>query len=388
MKVYRVLIILLGIFMISMPTAIGVCMKGEQIRPVNENRVSAQWPEGEVTQLITEDGSYGTAIETYYNDKFGLRDLFIRTKNQIRYSVFNMTPGLYIGEDGYLSYESLVSKVQITNEKMTQEQLEEMVVSFENVTNYLEEKGIGFYFLIAPQKNEVFPERTEHFPVHRPTPNNYEKLCSMFKESELLTGHFIDADSILVEAEEYFPTFYKTDFHWNGYGATKVYTEIVNACAAYDGLETVVYSEDDYSVYYGGAFKGGQLNDLPLLVSWEPETEVVVSKNTPGTLLEITDGTEPNGAMARYINTDKNAPLGKVLLIGDSYTWYLIASGSGLLDCFEEVYWVHVGQMENALTNYAELVDYVVLEQVASGPESDLSSLAKGIKKLYSESGN
>lgn len=388
MKVYRILIIILGVFMISMPTVVGLCMKGRQFKPVNENRVAAEWPEGNVTQLITEDGSYGTAIETYYNDKFGFRDVFIRMKNQIRYSVFHTTPGLYIGEDGYLSYESLVSKVQITNEKMTQEQMEEMVVSFENATNYLEERGIGFYFLIAPQKNEVFPERTKNFPVQRPTPNNYEKLCSLLKESELLTGHFVDADSILVEAEEYFPTFYKTDFHWNGYGATMVYSEIVNACAAYDGLETAVYGEDDYSVYYGGDFKGGQLNDLPLLFGWKPETAVVISKNTPGTLQEVTDGTEPNNAVAHYVNTDQNAPLGKVLLIGDSYTWYLIASGSGLLDCFEEVYWVHVGTMANALTNYAEIVDYVVLEQVASGPESNLLSLAEGIKKLYTESEN
>jgi len=385
MKLYKVLIIVFGMLMLSISTAAGIYMKGEQIRPVNENRVLAQWPEGEVTQFITADGSYGTAVEAYYNDRFGLRDLFIRTKNQIRYSVFNMTPGLYIGDDGYLSYESLVSRVQIRNEAMTQEQMEEMVAGFENATNYLEEKGIGFYFLIAPQKNEVFPERTESFPVQRPTPNNYEKLCSLFKESETLTGHFIDADSILVQAEEDFPTFYKTDFHWNGYGATMVYSEIVNACAAADGLETAVYSADDYSVYYGGDFWGSQLNDLPLLIRWEPEAEVVISKNTPGTLVEVTDGTEPNYAVGHYINTDENAPLGKVLLIGDSYTWYLIASGSGLLDCFEEVYWVHVGTMQNALTNYADIVDYVVLEQVASGPESNLLSLLDGVKTLYTE---
>lgn len=370
--------------MICIPTSMGLYMRGAQVRPVNENRVLAARPEGEITQLFTSDGSYGTAIEAFYNDRFGYRDLMIRTKNQICYSVFDMTPGVYVGDDGYMSYQSLVSKVQVSNEKMSEEDMDKMVESFESIVNYLDEKEIGFFFMLAPQKNEVFPERTESFPVQRPTPNAYERLCDKFKSSNILADNFIDAETILYEAEDFYPTYYKTDFHWNGYGATVVYNEVVNACAKYDGIEEGVFSIDDYSVYYGNSFWGGQMNDIPLLYYWEPEKEVCVAKNTPITLVDGTNGEEPNNANGHYINTDANAPLGKVLLIGDSYTWFLIASNSGVLDCFQEVYWVHTSMMANAIKNYEEIVDYVVFEQVASGPESSIMSLRYQIEGLMS----
>jgi hypothetical protein len=101
------------------------------------------------------------------------------------------------------------------------------------------------------------------------------------------------------------------------------------------------------------------------------------------TIDNVTDGTEPNFAEAHYVNWDENAPLGTLLLIGDSYTWYMIAANSGILNCFQEVYWVHVGNMANALTNYADLVDYVILEQVESAPESSILSLRDSIDTLY-----
>ncbi len=308
----------------------------------------------------------------------------IRTKNQIQYSVFGITPGIYVGEDGYLSYQSIVAKAQISNERMTEEELKGMVTSFEGVADYLDEKGIAFFFLLAPQKNEVFPERCTDFPVDRPSPNNYEKLCSFIQESDVISDNFIDAESILYDAEDNYPTFYKTDFHWNSYGATVVYTDVVNACAAYDGLDAV-FGPDDYTVVEQEGFRGTQLNDMPLLSQWPSEIDYQTVKNSEITMQNVTDGTEPNYAQAHYVNTNENAPLGSVLLIGDSYTWYMIAANSGVLDCFREVYWVHVGTMANSLTNYADLVDYVILEQVESGPESSILSLKDNIDTLYTE---
>jgi alginate O-acetyltransferase complex protein AlgJ len=383
-NIFKLGVIIASFLLLCVPCALGYKMQGRQIKAVDENRTLDAWPQGSITQIVTSDGSYCTAIENYFNDRFGLRDLMIRTKNQIQYSVFGITPGVYVGEDGYLSYESIVSKVQISNERMSEEDLEGMVTSFEGVADYLDEQGIAFFFLLAPQKNEVFPERCTSFPVQRPTPNNYEKLCALIQENDTVADHFIDAETILREAEENYPTFYKTDFHWNSYGATVVYTEAVNACAAYDGL-SAVFGPEDYSVIEQEGFLGSQLNDMPLLQSWPSETNYATLKNTDITIENVTDGTEPNYAQGHYVNSDENAPLGSVLLIGDSYTWYMISANSGILDCFREVYWVHVGTMANSLTNYADLVDYVILEQVESGPESSILSLKDNIDTLYTE---
>lgn len=381
-KTGQILFIILALGMLCIPVTVALKMKGTQVRAVDENRVLASWPEGSITQVVTSDGSYCTGIQDYFNDRFGLRDLMIRTKTQIEYSVFGITPGVYEGEDGYLSYQSLVAKAQISNERMSEEDLQQMVTSFEGVKQYLDEKGIGFYFMLAPQKNEVFPERCTSFPVQRPTPNNYDKLCSMIQESSVVGNCFIDAKQILRDAESEYPTFYKTDFHWNNYGATKVFTEAVNACAAYDGLEPV-FGPEDYTVVEQDGFYGTQLNDMPMLQQWPSETDYLTVSNSDITMSNVTDGTEPNYAQAHYVNTNPDAPLGRVLLIGDSYTWFMISANSGLLDSFQEVYWVHIGTMANSLTNYADLVDYVILEQVESGPESSILSLKDNIDTLY-----
>lgn len=382
---YKLFIVFAGFAMLCIPCVLGYVMKGRQIRAVDENRTLAQWPEAEMTQIITGDGSYCSEIESYFNDRFGLRDLLIRTKNQIQYSVFGITPGVYVGEDGYMSYQSLVARGQISTERvMNQEALEGMVSSFEGIIDYLDERDIPFYFVLAPQKNEVFPERCTSFPVQRPNPNKYEILCQMLQENAKTAGSYIDAVNILREAEEEYPTFYKTDFHWNHYGATKVYTEIVNACAAHDGLGSV-FGEDDYAVVPREGFYGTQLNDMPLLLPWPSETEYLTVRNTEATMVYALDGTEPNYAQAHYVNTNEDAPLGRALLIGDSYTWFMISANSGILDCFSEVYFVHIGTMQNALTNYADLVDYVILEQVESGPESSIISLKDSLDYLYTE---
>lgn len=383
MKRYKLCILIIGFVMLCAPCAAGWYMKGRQFRAVDENRTLAEWPEGSILQAVTSDGSYCSEIADYFNDRFGFRDLFIRMKNQIDYTVFQITPGLYVGEDGYLSYESIVAKVQISNEQLTDEDIEDMVLSFDGVVEYLDQKGIGFYLVLAPQKNEVFPERTLSFPVQRPDPNAYQRLCSALMEDAVMSGRFVDCVTILRQAEESYPTYYKTDFHWNGYGATAVYTQIVNQIAAEDGLEESVFGEEDYTVTYQDGFYGSQLSNFPLLFGWESEAAVYATKNSDITQTYALTGEEPNSAQGHYVNSDENAPLGRVLLIGDSYTWYLIAANSGLLDCFQEVYWVHIGTMEYALTNYANLVDYVILEQVESGPESSILSLKDHIDTLY-----
>ncbi len=382
-KSYKLLIVIVGLALLCVPCALGYKMKGTQIRAVDENRTLAEWPDAPLAQIVTGDGSYCAGIESYFNDRFGLRDLLIRTKNQIQYSVFGITPGVYVGDDGYMSYQSLVAKGQISTERiMTEEALEGMVSSFEGIIDYLDQREIPFYFVLAPQKNEVFPERCTSFPVQRPSPNKYEILCQMLQENQKTAGSYIDAVTILREAESSYPTFYKTDFHWNYYGATKVYTEIVNKCAAHDGLG-IVFDENDYTVVAQDGFYGTQLNDMPLLLSWPGETEYLTVRNTEATLTNILDGTEPNYAQAHYVNSNENAPLGRVLLIGDSYTWFMMSANSGVLDCFSEVYFVHIGTMQNALTNYADLVDYVILEQVESGPESSILSLKDSLDTLY-----
>lgn len=80
-----------------------------------------------------------------------------------------------------------------------------------------------------------------------------------------------------------------------------------------------------------------------------------------------------------YVNSDSSAMLGKILLIGDSYTQYLLSSDSGLLDCFKEVYFVHVNNAEHVLENLLDKVDYIVIERI----EVSIPYLAEFFNLMY-----
>lgn len=264
-----------------------------------------------------------------------------------------------------MSYKSVVAKEQVLNERMTEEELDNIVSALENLDKILQENNIEFRFVIPPQKNEVFPERVQEFPVNRPIPNNYEILCSKFKKNEGLNESFYDAMPVLREAEKNYPTYYKTDFHWNSYGATVVYGEIVNLIAQKEGIEEGVFDETHYVVEWIDGFKGGQLQNLPLWQEWE-ETTVITKKKSESKMREVTNDAELNEAH-HWINDGDNVPLGTILFIGDSYTQYMLMADSGIIDCFKEVYWVHTDVSSGVLDNYLNKVDYIVFEKIESG---------------------
>lgn len=374
---FKISIILLFVIVLMIPNIFLVTKK--QVYPINENRTLAELPDLYTANGLMEISEYCKSIEKWYNDRFAFRDLMIRTKNQINYSLLDYTPGIYIGKDGYMSYRKVIEVEQIANENLSYSSFQTIVDEFEKMKEYLYKKNKKVFFMIPPQKNTVFPERTLDFPVIRPKENKYMILRDMINKSNV-KDNFIDAIPILRDAEKKYPTYYKTDFHWNGYGATQAFTQIVDKIAEQEQIAEKIFSEDSYSVYNLENFKGGQLNEFSILQDIS-ETAVACKKNTPITMQVVNNGEnnlEENYAV-HYVNSDSSAMLGRILLIGDSYTQYLLFSDSGLLDCFSEVYFVHVSNSENVLEQFIDKADYVVIERI----ESVIPYLAELFNLMY-----
>lgn len=344
-------------------------VEDNQLYAINENRVLTKWPEGGLLTCIKDSGQYASNITDYFNDRFGLRDIMIRTKNEIQYRVFGVTgeDGIYVGKDGYLFYKSVVEKEQIVNERMDDSCRNKIIVSLCKVESFLEDRNIDFLYMFPPQKNEVFPERLINAKVVRPEEDAYDKLIKEIMANDMLVQDFIDVMPLLREAEKTFPTYYRTDFHWNEYGATVAYTPVVNTFAKRSGIKTPIFGVKNYVVKKQDDFQGGQLYNLPLLTQWS-ETAYYTKKIGECTSY-ITEEELLNGAV-HWINTNEDASLGTVLFIGDSYTHYMLYSESGILDNFKEAYWVHTDNSKYVLDNYSDKVDYVVFERIESGLSS------------------
>ena len=94
---------------------------------------------------------------------------------------------------------------------------------------WLNEKGVRYAFVLAPTKALVYPE---YLPSSLQRVNQgitrYQQLSAYLKDYTSL--HFVDLLPPLLETKETQPyplLFYKTDFHWNFFGAFIAYREIV-----------------------------------------------------------------------------------------------------------------------------------------------------------------
>lgn len=64
----------------------------------------------------------------------------------------------------------------------------------------------------------------------------------------MLQGGFVETLHALKDAEAMHPTYFKTDFHWNGYGGTAAFTPIVNEIINMENPGIQTYGYEDYEI--------------------------------------------------------------------------------------------------------------------------------------------
>lgn len=97
---------------------------------------------------------------------------------------------------------------------------------------WLKKKGIPYLFVLAPTKAQIYPEKLpialQNAKRRRGKPNRYDQLVQYLNENTIIP--FVDLRMALLNAKKirnYPPLYYRTDFHWNFYGAFYAYQEII-----------------------------------------------------------------------------------------------------------------------------------------------------------------
>lgn len=378
-------IIILAMVMAILSPSVFHFAKPERIWPrisIEENRLRKTAPAGSFQDALAADGKYFRSWEEFYNDNFGGRDLFIRLKNQINYSAFHYSPELYFDSSGNLYYYSVVT-AQYYNEIMDEGSIKSLLAAFREIRQVCKERGVETVFVIPPQKNTTYG--VTDFPVRRPTPNQYERITKLLQEE--LPDSFVEILNPLRNANETAPVFYKTDFHWNDYGAAVAFGEVVNHFLSKQGKETRF--DGDFEFIEIPRFQGTQLSSLSVL--FPPfEKAVTVNQKNPAT-------TEPfpcEQPFSQHWINGAAAPLdGAAVFIGDSYTPFALldynGTSSGIRDYFSEIYlasWGHdpkgiIEGPKGILNNLPENTKYVVIELI----ESSISGIQSGLEDLYAD---
>ena len=195
---------------------------------LKENRTRAQRPEVRLTR--SSIASFAGKFEKYFNDNLGMRDTLVQARNVLLARVLRVSsnPDVLIGKDGwlFLASEGKVEYFQ-ASEPYTDEQLERWRQILKHNASTLEARGIRYAFVVAPNKETIYPEKMPDHVRKIGSRSRLDQLAEYMKREP--TVNFVDVRSNMLAEKEHHLLYGRTDTHWNGIGAHVAYRGIINA---------------------------------------------------------------------------------------------------------------------------------------------------------------
>lgn len=172
-----------------------------------ENRVLASMPTFSISKII--DGDYMEDFETYINDNFPLRDLFMNIRT-ISYKLIGKqnVNDVYFGKDNYL----LENYNTFTNQDKIIDTINKL---------YDNNSSISMSVMLIPTKISIYenklPNNVKIDNQEEIINNIYNKLNQNINKVQLY--------NTLINERNNYQLYYKTDHHWTSYGAYFGYKE-------------------------------------------------------------------------------------------------------------------------------------------------------------------
>lgn len=201
--------------------------------PLVENRRPAPLPAA--SALLDDPVGTVRAAAAAFRDRFGGRAALVTGYNHLLERLFDDPGNVLVGNDGWLYLEHGVradvdNPVAIVRDLcgragMADDELARWVEAFRRNHRELARRGIGYVLVIAPNKHTVHPE-----PLDLPAgcPGRASRLDHLREALHRVDGLvFADLVTPLRQAaaagEE---LYHRTDSHWNGLGAARVYAAL------------------------------------------------------------------------------------------------------------------------------------------------------------------
>lgn len=178
---------------------------------------------------LTDFKAYARQVTSAYADTFPFRDLLIRTNNALRLAVFHESPAksVIVGRDGWL-FNNLEYETEdwLNLWTISEAELDKAVAVQTARRDWLAARGIAHLVVIAPSKSTIYGEFL---------PPGYHKLrehSRLDRLADRLTRagiDFVDLRPALFAAKAVRQAYWKTDTHWNDWGALMGSAAVVDA---------------------------------------------------------------------------------------------------------------------------------------------------------------
>jgi alginate O-acetyltransferase complex protein AlgJ len=238
-----------------------------------ENRELAQKPTGDCSSLA----EYAEGWERYFADNFGFRPYLIRWNSILKLNLLNVSPvpSVILGKDSWLFYcsEALADGNTVNDFRgtipLTQRELVKLQRRLEANQHTFARRNIVYLVAIVPNKNTIYSEYLpDNIRKFRDTTRLDQLLAHMREHSPV---KILDLREAIFKAKSEYPVYWKSDSHWNSYGAYIGYVEIMRQMSAYLPSLPVVPIEGD-KVMIERSPSGGDLAQMLFLQdAWAEE---------------------------------------------------------------------------------------------------------------------
>ncbi|MEN8752555.1 MAG: hypothetical protein AB1Z18_07250 [Desulfobacterales bacterium] len=284
-----------------------------------EKRLLAELPELRFKwEIMTE---YPKQYEAYYNDHFGFRQWLIQRYNRYMKRIFGgryINPKVLSGDDGWMFFTvNGLMDSYLGQNRLTESELEILRSNLENKTEWLARKGIRYLFVVAPDKQSIYPEYLPQDIQKHSGKTRFDQLIEHMQQRSSVD--VLDLRPLLLQAKIRQQVYYRTDAHWNVDGVVVAYHDIMERVREMfpEALLPVVSSVEQRRVY---APKG----DLANIVQLEEHlAEKIMVPDVPERCAQPLQ-IELQGVSADHAFQCKNAEL-RVVMFVDSFALALEA---------------------------------------------------------------
>jgi hypothetical protein len=300
-------------------------------------------PSFELKKIDEFPGRY----ESYFNDTFGFRKFLIRLNNLWQVSLFDHSPDpkVIVGKKGWLYYNSdevdigdgITMKDYRGLAPFTDPDLLLIQSTLDRRRKELADRGIAYVVAVAPNKSSVYGEYLPDYITRVRDTTRLDQVVSWLGAHSRFA--LVDLRRALIQGKSAYPTYYKTNSHWNNYGAFLAYREIMLQVAV-QVPEVSPLSLADFSVDPKPII-GGDIAAMLALQDEMPDTEVNL----------------------RARGSIKRTPLGKLVFLHDSYgrwlSWLFAQHFDPIVDLQQE----HFFDLERIKAEHPRVVVHLLAER-------------------------
>lgn len=270
-------------------------------KDISEKQDLAQMP-----SLFQEDGSFNvdfpSLFEKYLSDNFSFREDVISTYGKVKYQVFNVSAEEQViaGDDGWLYFSKTLDDYKGENQ-LTEYELDALCKTVDLIDEYTESQGADFVFMIAPNKNSVYPQNMPYYYTPAQGDTNLEKINKALENKD----YYLDVKASLDLSQG--QVYHKTDTHWNNLGAAQCYNAMM------DGLPL------PHTDYIQGGYKeenNWQGDLITMMLPNEETYDIQIVFNTPIEYEYISKFRTEEDLLIETYNQDGS---GNILVYRDSF---------------------------------------------------------------------